>query len=338
MSPSSRRATSHDVARLAGVSQSTVSRALRGLGGMSPETRQRVEQAARQLAYVPFEAGRSLVTRATRRVGVVAGDLTNPFFPDLVEPMRAELEHRGYRTVLIPDSVESPADVQVMTDGSLDGVILTTARMGSRLPHQLADAGVPFVFTNREIHGFPADACVADNRLGAVATANLLVDLGHRAVGAILGPSDTSNGREREAGLLEGLNARGLYLDPARVRRGEFDFDTGYRASLDLLANTDRTSAIVCSNDVVALGACNAVMKAGLAVGRDMTIVGFDNIRMAGWPVFGLTTVGCDLTKLAAESVRLLMLRIQDPTRSHTRVVLDVNVVERASHGTASVN
>ena len=104
-------ATSHDVARAAGVSQSTVSRALRGEAGMSEQTRERIRAVAAELSYVPSEIGRSLSTRATRRIGVVAADLTNPFFPELVEPLREDLDRNGYRTLLITDHEQNPIEI-----------------------------------------------------------------------------------------------------------------------------------------------------------------------------------------------------------------------------------
>jgi LacI family transcriptional regulator len=329
-------ATSRDVARMAGVSQSTVSRALRGEGGMSEQTRDRIQQAAMALNYVTLETGRSLSTRATHRIGMVAGELTNPFYPELVEPMRADLHRRGFRTLLIPDRDETPVSIDQLADGSLDGVVILTALLGSPLPQALADRGIPVVLVNRELDGAATDVCVMDNRDGARQAAALIADLGHTEAAAILGPVQTSTSRDREAGLREGLGERGIAIRASMVCRGSFSYETGFAAMTALLNRADRPTAVFCANDVIAVGACNAAMTAGVQPGRDLTVVGFDDIPMACWPAFQLTTIRGDLTALAEEAIRLLTQRIADPVRARERVVLPTHLVLRGTHGSSA--
>lgn len=299
---------------------------------MSPATRDKVLQAARALAYVPSETGRSLSTRTTRRVGVVAADLTNPFYPELVEPLTAALERLGYRALLVTDRGDGPVEVDRLVDGSLDGVILTTTLLGSPLPRELADRKLPVVLVNREAGGSVVDACVADNKRGAGAVADLLADLGHRRIGAIFGPSDTSTGRDRELGLLEGLNDRRLSLPRELTRRGPFTYESGRDGLHELLDVSDPPTAILCANDVVAMGACSAAKARGVKLPEELTIVGFDDIAMASWEVFDLTTVRCDLGVMAETAVQLLASRIQDPARPIERVVLSPSLVLRGTH------
>lgn len=325
--------TSHDVARMAGVSQPTVSRALRGEPGVSHATREKVLRAARTLAYVPSETGRSLSTRATRRIGIVAAELTNPFYPELVEPTRDRLAHAGFRTVLVTDRVEEPVELAALVDGSLDGVVLTTTVLGSPLPHELGSRGIPCVLVNRDVGGPGVDSCVMDNRTGALDVAHLLTGLGHRRIGAIFGPDYTSTGRDRETGFREGLSERGVPLPRRRVRRGDFAYETGYTALLELLDARDRPTAVFCGNDVIAMGACNAAAAQGVRVPGELTIVGFDDIAMASWPVFSLTSVRYDLAAMATTAVRLLTDRIKQFDRPAERVVLPPSLVLRGTHG-----
>jgi DNA-binding LacI/PurR family transcriptional regulator len=302
------------------------------LPGISEKTRLDVVRAAEMLAYVPSEAGRSLSTRQTRAIGVVTAELTNPFFPELVEPMRAEFEKLGYRVLLIPDSTEMPLEIDRLADGTLDGVILTTVMLGSQLPHRLASRGIPFVLVNREVDGIQADAVVVDNRLGGRLAASLLADLGHVKVAAILGPLDTSVGRDRGLGFREGLSDRGVALPPGRVHSGPFTYQTGYDATIDLLDAAEPPTAIVCGNDVIAFGACNAAASRGLVPGRDLTIIGFDDIAMSAWDVFQITTVSGDLQGMAETAVRLLIERISSPERAAERVTLTPTMVLRGTH------
>ncbi len=325
-------ATSHDVARAAGVSQGTVSRALRGMPGMTDRTRDRVLRSARALNYVPSETGRSLRTRQTRTIGVVSADLTNPFYPQLIEPIRAELDALGFRAVLIPDSPDSPVGVDRLSGRSVDGIIVTTALLGSSLPHDLRARSIPFVLVNREVDGAVGDTCIVDNRGGAVLVADLLVDLGHRRIGAIFGPSDTSTGRDRELALREQLGEHGITVPARYVRRGPFSYTTGRTAMHELLEGRTPPTAVFCGNDVIALGACNAAAARGIRVGPELTVIGFDDIEMASWDVFQITTVGCDLGTMARTAVELLIKRIAEPDSAVQRVVLQPKLVKRSSH------
>jgi LacI family transcriptional regulator len=324
--------TSHDVAKLAGVSQSTVSRALRGLPGISEKTRAQIQRAAEMLAYVPSEAGRSLSTRRTRAIGIVAAELTNPFFPELVEPMRVEFERLGYRVLLIPDSSEHPLEIDRLADGTLDGVILTTVMLGSQLPHRLAARHIPFVLANREIDGIDADTVVLDNPLGGRLVASLLADLGHVNVAAILGPADTNVGRDRGIGFQQGLSDRGIALRPDKVRTGPFTYLAGHQATTELLTAADPPTAIFCGNDVIAFGACNAAAALGLIPGRDITIVGFDNIEMSDWDLLRITTVNGDMEGMAKKAAGLLVRRIDSPGTTPERIILTPKLILRGTH------
>lgn len=318
--------TSHDVARLAGVSQSTVSRALRGEPGIAKRTQQRVRDAVEALAYVPSDAGRALSTRRTGSIGILSGELTNPFYPQLVEPIRESLIAAGLRPVLIPDSPTEPFDPDMWARGVFDGMILATARAESNVAQKLHRHGIPFVFVNREIAAIEADRCVSDNDAGARAAAELILELGHTRIAAVMGPGDTSTGRERNAGFREVLKTRNVPLPAAHVARGEFTFDFGYTATVELLATVAPT-AIFCANDVLALGAADALAATGKS---DSTmLVGFDDIPSVRRRVYDLTTVHTDIPLMGKTAVELLLARIDNPTHPFQTVVLPTYIVRR---------
>lgn len=323
--------TSHDVARLAGVSQPTVSRALREMTGVAPETVQRVRAAADQLGYIPSEAGRTLSTRKTGTIGIVSAELTNPFYPELVQPIRDELEASGYRTLLIPDSSDAPLQAARLCDGALDGVVLTTSFAHSALPQQLREYGLPHVLANRLVEGSDADSCAFDNSDGAQLAAAHLIERGHRHIGMISGPLETSTGREREEAFLTALAARGVQVRDDHRHRGDFTFASGYKGAFRMLAAPTPPTALFCGNDVVALGAINALKERGVTAGSDVAVVGFDDIPMAAWPVFDLTTIRCDRATMAKESVRMLMRRLESLEHSSDHVVIPVHLIQRGS-------
>ncbi|MER5495404.1 LacI family DNA-binding transcriptional regulator [Streptomyces sp. NPDC002454] len=326
--------TSRDVARLAAVSQPTVSRALRDDPRVSEATRARVREAAQALGYVPSEAGRNLVTRASRRIGIVVTDLTNPFYPHLIGPLHDELERLGYRMMLLAERSDAKIAGEQLLDGSVDGVVLTTGTSDSTLPAELQRRGLPFVFLNRESAAGAGDAAVVDNAEGGRLVAAELVRLGHRRIAGIFGPSDTTTGRDRELGFRLALAESGVGLPPEYARHGPFEFDTGYRGLRELLELEPRPTAVFCGNDVVAIGVLNGAVHAGVRVPEDLTVVGFDDLPMAGWEAFRLTTVHYDLPGLAAAAARLLVERIADrkgdlPPR---REVLTTTLVKRGTH------
>lgn len=303
------RATSHDVARAAGVSQSTVSRALRSPDSVSPQLRDRVLAAARSLGYTPSEIGRSLVTQSTKTIGMVVTDLGNPFYPFLISPLHDELSKLGYRMLLLTDD-DSPDSPQRLVDRSIDGAVLTTTTLDSSLPHELDASGLPFVFLARESDVVAADAAVVDNTLGASILAAEILRLGHRRIGAILGPQNTSTGRDRRRGLRVTLAAAGISLDELPIREGPFVAETGHEA-LHALMQSDSPTVVICGNDSIAIGALNAAHGMGLSVPGDVSIVGFDDLPIAGWELVQLTTVRQPMDEMARVAGRTLVARIE---------------------------
>lgn len=326
------KVTSFDVARRAGVSQPTVSRALRQLPGASAETRARVLAAARELSYIPSDSGRALSTQRSRRVAVVSEELTNPFYPELVEPISRELEAIGLQAVVVTHAPGGTVGLDTLADGSYDAAILTTAVRDSSLPRDLSERGLPYVHVNRLLDQPDAPSCANDNRAGMFAVSDLLAELGHQRVASLQGPVVTSTGKERAIALRDGLRRHGIALPRKYVARVEFSHDAGAKAARDLLSQPQRPTAIVCGNDVVAFGALSAARTLGLSVPAELTVIGFDDIRMAAWPMMDLTTVHCDLNALAATAVSLLRQQIADPGAAASVHRIPVTLVRRGTH------
>lgn len=330
--PARERITSHDVARVAGVSQSTVSRALRQHPSISTETRERVLAAVEALRYTPSELGRSLVTQSTKTIGMVVTDLENPFYPHLIAPLHDGLSTLGYRMLLVTDTED--ADVsQHFLGRSVDGVVLTTTTLDSPLPAQLGARGVPFVFLTREADGIATDAAVVDNTLGASIMASEVLGQGHSRIGALLGPTNTSTGRDRERGLRVTLAAQGVPLEDDAVRHGPFVAATGYAGMYELMALHQRPSVVICGNDSIAIGALNAARALALSVPGDVSIVGFDDLPLAGWEIVQLTTVHQPMTEMARTAARLLVDRVEgrtEPGRTR-REVFEPKLVIRST-------
>jgi LacI family transcriptional regulator len=288
------------------------------------------------LGYVPSEVGRSLATRSTRRIGIVAAELTNPFYPHLVEPLHRAFEDAGYRSALYIDRTDDAITVQELADGSLDGVVLTTATVDSVLPRALEDRGIPVVLVNREVDDVATDVVVADNRHGAQMLADLLVQLGHRRIGGVFGPSWTSTGREREEWFVRTLSRRGVHLKDDLVVRSPFGVERGREAIKSLVAAPEPPTAVFAGNDVLALGIIDGAAEMDVSVPGDLTVVGFDDISEASWHRFSLTTVRCNLPRMARSAAEMLLSRLAEPGQPPRRLVLPTEVVLRGSHSAPS--
>jgi LacI family transcriptional regulator len=273
-----------------------------------------VEEAARRLGYIPNSLASSLASRATRTVAVVVADLTNPFFPNLLTPVSDELQLMGYRVVLIAERTDLPTGEHALArllDGSIDGVLVTTATLGSPSAAFLQQRGLPVVLLSRYIDGLDVDRVVSDNRGGGFAAGRYLLDLGHERIGVIRGPANTSTSRDQMAGFVDALDARHIRQDESLVRLGGYSHQSGYQHTLELLRQPNRPSAIFCGNDVVAFGAMDAALSLGIRVPGDLSILGFDDLPMASWEVFQLSTLRQPFGDMARAAARMLVERIE---------------------------
>jgi LacI family transcriptional regulator len=331
--------TSHDVAKVAGLSQSTVSRALRDDPRVTPQTRERVLAAAASLGYTPNAMGRMLVSGATRTIGMVVTDISNPFYPNLIAPLHDELALLGYRMTLFTerlegDSANGSQPLAHLVDRGIDGAVLTTSTLEGTVPRELLRRRLPFVFLTRVVDDVPADSVTVDNVRGAALVAAEVATAGHRRIAAIFGPANTSTGRERERGFRETLAAAGLALGEERVRRGSYTVEAGQVAMRELLAEPGRPTAVVCFNDLVAIGAMNAVMALGLRVPEDVSLTGWDDLPMASWEICRLTTVRQSMTEMARAAARLVVERAEGRAGPEPRrMVFAPELVRRATLG-----
>ena len=324
--------TSKDIARKLRISQSTVSRALRGDPRVAPDTAARVLEAARQMNYTPNLAARSLITRRTGTVGVVVSDITNPFYPELLDILHNELALAGYRTILFNEQTDASVEQHVgelVNGAAVDGLLYVSATLGTPLPgHGARD--LPVVLVNRYIDSAPVDTVVSDNYRGGRLVAEAMIARGHRRIALITGPENTTTSRDRERGFRDQLQASGVQLDETLRRVGQFSHHSGYQWCLDLLAAEPRPTAVFAANDVIAFGALDAARRVGVRVPVELSIVGFDDIDMAGWEGFNLTTVRQPLAEMGRAAAKLLIERIDSeddlPPR---RRIFPVGVVHR---------
>jgi LacI family transcriptional regulator len=329
--------TSQDVAKEVGVSQPTVSRALAGDQAISQETRERVFAAAQRLNYVTRRANRFAlpITQRTRVVGVVVAALTNSYYTVLLERLHHELASAGYSMILMIDQYENSADLsklQFLLNKTLDGVLFTTATVDSEAVRILREQAVPLLLAVRSVPIVGIDVVESDNVMGGKEALAHLLELGHRRIGFILGPQNTSTSLQRFQGATAALAERGLKPDPELCLWGPFSHEAGYSGVLRLSSSDQPPTAIFCGNDVIALGALDAARKYGIEVPGKISVIGFDDIPMAGWSAIQLTTVRVNIAELALLAARRMLERIQAPKDPVIRRdLLPTSLIRRAT-------
>lgn len=329
--------TIRDVARVAGVSQSTVSRALNASGYVSDRTRRKVLETARALGFRPNFLARSLKRKATRTLGLVIPDITNPFFPAIVRGVEDTAVRAGYSVVLTNTDNEPERERNALAqlrEKWVDGLIVVPQADAAPHLRALAAAGVPLVVIDRIPAGLDVDAVRSDNLRGAYLAVRHLLALGHRRIAHIRGPESSSTGRERQQGYRQALEEAGVPCDPALVVDGDFRFKGGLRAASLLLDRRSRPTAIFAANDLMAMGALHAAAAAGIAVPAELAVVGFDDIMPAALVSPPLTTVAQATYRLGARAAELLIDRLEGRWSGPGRqVILEPELVIRSSCG-----
>lgn len=308
-----RPVTSIEVARLAGVSQATVSRVFSANNLVADETTAKVVQAAQTLGYKPNAIARSLITRRTDMIGIVMAEITSPFYPYVLEKFTQRLHELGKRVLLFSTGPDGDVDetLQDVLKYQVDGLIVANATLSSTLVSECANRGTPLMLFNRYVRGAQADAVCCDNVAGGQLVADKLLQAGHRRLAYIAGKHNTSTNVDRERGFRERL--RELDYDLLLREPGEYTYESGYDAAKRLLDRDDPPDAIFCANDITALGAIDAARDRGVAIPGDLSIVGFDDIPAASWTGYSLTTVRQPVNAMIDMTVRVLLQRIAAP-------------------------
>lgn len=327
--------TIRHVARRAGVSTATVSRALAGSGPVRAEVAARVQAAARSLAYVPNRIARSLRAQTTRLAGVLIPDVQNPFFTAVVRGVEDVLQAGGW-TLLLGNSDDHPeremSCLTTLREEGAAGVVLVPGLPASAYQATVA-RGLPLVAIDRAPEGLDVDRVTVANVEGARRAVRHLVSLGHRRIGLVGGPAGLSTAAERRRGYEAALAEAGLRREATRVEEGDFRPSGGRAAMERLLARAEPPTAVFVTNDLMTLGAYEAIRARGLRVPQDVAVVGFDDAPWAEWLHPPLTTVAQPAYELGATAARLLLERLQEPRRPTRSVVLETRLVVRASCG-----
>ncbi|MBW9118029.1 LacI family DNA-binding transcriptional regulator [Rhizobium cauense] len=324
-----------DVAATASVSVATVSAVVNGTAPVSPELRGRIEDAIAAIGYKRNAIARSLKTGATKTIGLVIADITNPFFTDVVAVIQDVLHRAGYAMMLCctdEDPEQQEEQISLLLDRMVDGLIIAPAGDDHALERVLKRAGIPTVLIDRINHGIAADAVVLDNQRAVLDAIDYLVGLGHLRIGYISGSHDTSTGLGRLAGYRGALENAGIPYDDALVRIGNFREKDAYHAAMQLLVMPDRPSAIFSANNLMVIGVMKAIRDMGLRCPDDISVSSFDDFPWADVFQPSLTTIAQPVQAIGEHAAQLILERLATRMdRPPRQIVLSGRLMIRSS-------
>ncbi|NIG16695.1 ribose operon transcriptional repressor RbsR [Pantoea sp. Cy-640] len=324
-----------DVARLAGVSTSTVSHVINNNRFVSEQVRDRVEQAIRELNYAPSALARSLKIKQTRTIGMLLTASSNPFYSEVVRGVENSCYERGYSLILCNtegDEERMNRSLETLMQKRVDGLLLMctethlpSADILNRYP------SVPMVMMDWAPFEGRGDIIQDNALLGGELATQYLIDRGYTRIACIAGPLDKTPARLRLDGFHQAMAASGLAVPPGYVVDGDFEFQGGFNAMNQLLALDPPPQAVFTSNDAMAVGVYHALYQAGLRVPQDMAVMGYDNIELARYLTPPLSTIHQPKDELGELAIDTLIHRMSDPDASQQTLVLTPELVERGS-------
>jgi LacI family transcriptional regulator, galactose operon repressor len=326
--------TSRDVALAAGVSQATVSRTFSGVGGVSEKARARVLAAAEELGYEINFAARAMRTQRSGTIGVVVERVTNPFYPELIESISRALADNDLRMSLWDSQgAGEKGAIEAIGHKLVDGLIFTTATSTSSALTTALAAGAPVVLVNRVVDGVMCDQVDTDNVGMSARVAQYFAASGRTRAGLITGLDEASTARDRRDGFLKGAASHDVDVPRELIIDGGFSHQGGFEALQRMFAHPEPPNAVFCCNDLSAFGAVDAARSMNLRVPEDLWIAGYDDVDMASWTAYSLTTVRQPMDDMARVAIQLLLDRLGNRNKPSTHHRFPGELVVRGSTG-----
>jgi LacI family transcriptional regulator len=326
--------TIRDVATRAGVSPTTVSHVINDTRPVSADLRSRVEAAMAELGFQPNALARSLRRKRTHTLGLIVPDSANPFFAEVGRGIEDTSFASGFSVILCNSDGDPTREllyIDLLIQKQVDGVLLVPTGKQDELAATLRTRNIPVVVIDRDVPDAPIDRAHIDNSAGAYLATRHLLELGHRRIGYIGGPPHLSPVPYRSAGYRQALHEAGIPIDEELVVDGNFRDIGGYTGAQALLALADPPTAIFAGNDLMAIGALAAAREASIDVPHNLSIMGFDDIHLAGYINPPLTTIAQPKYELGVIAAQLLFERLAQPDLPPQRRLLQAVLVVRQS-------
>lgn len=323
--------TSTDVAKLAKVSQSAVSRTFTPGASVSEKTRDKVMAAAAKLGYRPNALARAVISGRSRLIALLVAYLDNQFYPIVLEKFSRALQERGFQVLLfMTEPGKQDEVVHQILEYQVQGIVMASATLSSNLARECADTGIPVVMLNRYVATSPASSVTSDNIEGGRLAADFLVRAGHQRIAYIAGAEDSSTNRDREAGFYKGLGEHGMTAWGRAV--GGYSFEGAAEAARQLFSGKEKPDGVFVANDHMAFSVMDVLRyELKLKIPRDVSVIGYDDVPEASWKGYDLTTISQPPDRMIEEAVNILLEQAEKKPVRKRAVVVPAEFVVRSS-------
>ncbi len=328
-----------DVAERAGVSVTTVSHVINDTRPVSEALRDKVRVAMVELGYQPNTLARSLRRGETHTIGIIVPDSANPFFAEVARGVEDASFECGYSVILCNtdnDLEKERLYTSLLVKKQVDGILFVAAGLSAENIQALQAREMPLVLVDRQVAGVDVDSVLTDNARGGWLATQHLIDLGHCRIGCVIGPSDLTPSAARSFGYRKALDEAGIQVDEALIVRGDFQYESGYEAASQLLSIPEPPSAIFACNDLMAVGVLSSALERGIQIPGELSVVGFDDVRLAVYANPPITTVKQPKYEMGVLAAQMLLERMHEPALKPRTELLETRLVVR--HSTAPLD
>ena len=327
------RVTIKDISKYSGVSTSTVSRVLTNNPKVSPEALKKVQEAIDALGYIPNSAARSLVNKKRGMIGLIVPELENPYYTEIIHGVEETAARHGFGTTLSchMDSAVDKSSIFKLMELGVDGIIHAGPLQNDQLIEYLRSQHIPYVLLGRKLENTRGSYVICNDYQSAYQGTNYLMNLGHRDIVFLFGKQSSYSSLQKYQGYVGALKDAGRKLQEDLIYSGGLSFQGGYEAVKELLEKKASFSAIIAGNDMMALGAREALLEAGLGIPEEVSLMGIDDIFWSRIKGIELTTVHVPQYEMGSKSFEILMRRIDNPQAEEECCMLDGTLVERSS-------
>ncbi|MGB9857796.1 MAG: LacI family DNA-binding transcriptional regulator [Dictyoglomaceae bacterium] len=328
--------TMKDVAKRAGVSVSTVSHVINKTRYVEEETKKKVLSAIKELGYRPNIVARSLRKKSTNTIGLIVSNIANLFYPEVVRGIEDVLLEHKYNIILCNSDEDIDKEreyIEVLYSKQVDGIIITPSKSTETRKNLelFISQDIPVILVDRRIAGIETDVVLADNVFGTFSATEYLINLGHKRIGIITGPLDTTTGKERLDGYLKALEKYNIPVEKDLIREGNFKRDGGYEKGKELLDLENPPTAIISSNNLMTLGLISAISERELKIPEDISIISFDDMEWFKYFSPPLTAISQPSYELGKTAGLLLIERLKRRRKRPKEVILPTNLIIRGS-------
>jgi LacI family transcriptional regulator len=325
--------TLKDIAKTAGVSVMTVSRALNDKPDICKETKEHILKIAHELGYTPNSLAKSLVTKKTYTIGIIVPDNLDPFYPEVIQGIGDECRDRGYSIILCHSFGNADKELdylRLLRSKRVDGMIIYPVQEDNRYIQELTASPVPFVFVGRHTDALDCDYVMNDNIHGAYLAVDHLIQKGHKKITYICAKPAASSGKERIAGCKKAINESGLSSSALNVMTCKPNIESCHQTVKELIAKNDNSTAIFVWDDKLAIGALRAIFEAGLGIPKDIALVGYNDTEIARHLFPPLTTIRHASYQIGEIAAKILLDRLNSEETVETKqIVLKPELVVR---------